>query len=63
VTHFDRGDFNHHPPCFGKKTGRGSPILDPELWINVLQVFAHGGGADSENYTDLGIRLATPGQQ
>jgi hypothetical protein len=42
-------------PCFGKKTGRRCPILDPELWINVFKMFAHGCGADSEDQADFGV--------
>src|SRR5438552_1194432 len=38
-----------------RETGRGGPVLDPELWINVFKMFANGRGTDSENHSDLGV--------
>jgi hypothetical protein len=43
------------PDCFATEAGGSSAILDPELWINVFQVFAHGRGADSEDHADFGV--------
>jgi hypothetical protein len=40
---------------FGRETGCGRPVFDPELWINVFKMFAHGCSADSEDRTDLGV--------
>ena len=43
----------------GHETGCGGAVLDPELWINVFEMFAHGCGADSQNRADLGVRFSS----
>jgi hypothetical protein len=41
--------------CVTDKTCGRRPVLNTELWINVLEMFADGRGADPENRADLGI--------
>ena len=40
-----------------KTRGRG-PVLDAELWINVLEMFAYGSRADVEDFRDLSVRFS-----
>lgn len=42
----------------GDKTGRGGPVFDPELRVNVLEMFAHRGWRDFKNGCDVAVRFS-----
>jgi hypothetical protein len=47
--------FRCDPPLPGDKTRRRGPVLDPEFWINVLEMFAHRRRRDFKNGCDVAI--------
>jgi len=40
------------------EAGRGGPIFDAELGINVLEMFANRARADGEDLRDLSVRFS-----
>jgi len=42
----------------GRAPKLGISVLDAELGINVLEMFTHGRGTNSQNITDLAVRFS-----
>jgi hypothetical protein len=40
-----------------REAGGGGAVFDAELWINVLEMFAHRGGTNFQDLSNLPIRF------